>query len=56
MSNKNNHEDHNEQHGGWQPTPQGGEYDSEATAFVHLPPEDLASAPLAAPAMATYRR
>ncbi|MET7631017.1 2Fe-2S iron-sulfur cluster-binding protein [Streptomyces sp. NPDC005133] len=49
MSNKNNHEDHNEQHGGWQPTPQGGEYDSEATAFVHLPPEDLASAPLAAP-------
>ncbi|WP_329163463.1 2Fe-2S iron-sulfur cluster-binding protein [Streptomyces sp. NBC_01717] len=48
MSN-NNHEDHNEQHGGWQPTPQGGEYDSEATAFVHLPPEDLASAPLAAP-------
>ncbi|SCZ06576.1 Aerobic-type carbon monoxide dehydrogenase, small subunit, CoxS/CutS family [Streptomyces sp. 136MFCol5.1] len=49
MSNSNNHEDHNEQHGGWQPTPQGGEYDSEATAFVHLPPEDLASAPLAAP-------
>ncbi|MFD3488986.1 2Fe-2S iron-sulfur cluster-binding protein [Streptomyces sp. NPDC058690] len=49
MSNSNNHEDHNEQHGGWQPTPQGGEYDSEATAFVHLPPEDLASVPLAAP-------
>ncbi|MGW5272520.1 2Fe-2S iron-sulfur cluster-binding protein [Streptomyces sp. NPDC004044] len=50
MSNSNaNHEDHNEQHGGWQPTPQGGEYDSEATAFVHLPPEDLANAPLAAP-------
>ncbi|MGW7054971.1 2Fe-2S iron-sulfur cluster-binding protein [Streptomyces sp. NPDC054887] len=23
--------------GGWQPTPQGGEYDAEATAFVHLP-------------------
>ncbi|MFE4954892.1 2Fe-2S iron-sulfur cluster-binding protein [Streptomyces sp. NPDC056653] len=50
MSNSNaNHEDHDEQHGGWQPTPQGGEYDSEATAFVHLPPEDLANAPLAAP-------
>ncbi|WP_327274932.1 2Fe-2S iron-sulfur cluster-binding protein [Streptomyces sp. NBC_01224] len=37
------------QHGGWQPTPQGGEYDAEATAFVHLPPEDLADIPLAAP-------
>ncbi|MET8327238.1 2Fe-2S iron-sulfur cluster-binding protein [Streptomyces sp. NPDC005181] len=50
MSNNNaNHEDHTEQHDGWQPTPQGGEYDSEATAFVHLPPEDLANAPLAAP-------
>lgn len=37
---------------GWQPTPQGGEYDAEATAFVHLPPEDLADLgndPLAAP-------
>ncbi|MFJ1543468.1 2Fe-2S iron-sulfur cluster-binding protein [Streptomyces sp. NPDC088246] len=50
-------EDHNDQygqreqpqHGGWQPTPQGGEYDAEATAFVHLPPEDLADIPLAAP-------
>ncbi|MEU2248844.1 2Fe-2S iron-sulfur cluster-binding protein [Streptomyces sp. NPDC019224] len=38
-----------EQHAGWQPTPQGGEYDGEATAFVHLPPEDLADIPLAAP-------
>ncbi|MYS34506.1 aerobic-type carbon monoxide dehydrogenase small subunit (CoxS/CutS family) [Streptomyces sp. KhCrAH-43] len=38
-----------EQHGGWQPTPQGGDYDGEATAFVHLPPEDLADIPLAAP-------
>ncbi|MFF1922520.1 2Fe-2S iron-sulfur cluster-binding protein [Streptomyces sp. NPDC058221] len=42
-------EDHAEQHGGWEPTPQSGEYDAEATAFVHLPPEDLANAPLAAP-------
>jgi len=38
-----------EQHGGWQPTPQGGDYDGEATAFVHLSPEDLADIPLAAP-------
>ncbi|MFF3393181.1 2Fe-2S iron-sulfur cluster-binding protein [Streptomyces sp. NPDC002669] len=37
------------QYGGWQPTPQGGEYDDGATAFVHLPPEDLANVPLAAP-------
>ncbi|WP_405810467.1 2Fe-2S iron-sulfur cluster-binding protein [Streptomyces sp. NBC_01520] len=39
-------------YGGWQPTPQSGEYDAEATAFVHLPPEDLANLgndPLAAP-------
>lgn len=42
-------EDHADQHGGWEPTPQSGEYDAEATAFVHLPPEDLANAPLAAP-------
>ncbi|MFD0025531.1 2Fe-2S iron-sulfur cluster-binding protein [Streptomyces sp. NPDC058382] len=42
-------EDHAEQHGGWEPTPQSGEYDAEATAFVHLPPEDLANIPLAAP-------
>ncbi|MFE9726417.1 (2Fe-2S)-binding protein [Streptomyces sp. NPDC005794] len=55
MSNEENPE---QQHGqpapytGWQPTPQGGEYDAEATAFVHLPPEDLADLgadPLAAP-------
>ncbi|MFK0099401.1 2Fe-2S iron-sulfur cluster-binding protein [Streptomyces sp. NPDC091040] len=38
-----------QQHGGWQPTPQGGDYDGEATAFVQLPPEDLADIPLAAP-------
>ncbi|WNI24516.1 2Fe-2S iron-sulfur cluster-binding protein [Streptomyces sp. ITFR-16] len=42
-------EDRTDQHGGWEPTPQGGEYDAEATAFVHLPPEDLDGAPLAAP-------
>ncbi|MFJ9803577.1 2Fe-2S iron-sulfur cluster-binding protein [Streptomyces wuyuanensis] len=35
--------------GGWQPIPQGGEYDAEATAFVRLPPEDMLDAPLAAP-------
>ncbi|MDF6020726.1 2Fe-2S iron-sulfur cluster-binding protein [Streptomyces sp. JH34] len=55
MSNEENPE---QQHGqpdpyaGWTPTPQGGEYDAEATAFVHLPPEDLAALgndPLAAP-------
>ncbi|MER7729073.1 2Fe-2S iron-sulfur cluster-binding protein [Streptomyces sp. NPDC096323] len=42
-------EDHADRHGRWEPTPQGGEYDAEATAFVHLPPEDLANIPLAAP-------
>lgn len=42
-------EDHAGRRGGWEPTPQGGEYDSDATAFVHLPPEDLANVPLAAP-------
>ncbi|MEV6396444.1 2Fe-2S iron-sulfur cluster-binding protein [Streptomyces sp. NPDC051907] len=37
-------------HGGWQPTPQGGEYDAEATAFLQLPPEGaLDAAPLEAP-------
>ncbi|MEU0371257.1 2Fe-2S iron-sulfur cluster-binding protein [Streptomyces sp. NPDC006283] len=37
-------------HGGWQPTPQGGEYDGEATAFFQLPPEFTAdAAPLEAP-------
>ncbi|MFI5754433.1 (2Fe-2S)-binding protein [Streptomyces sp. NPDC051569] len=35
--------------GGWQPVPQGGEYDGESTAFVQLPPEDTEDAPLAAP-------
>ncbi|MFI7338497.1 2Fe-2S iron-sulfur cluster-binding protein [Streptomyces sp. NPDC050085] len=33
---------------GWQPLPQGGDYDSDATAFVQLPP-DFQDAPLAAP-------
>ncbi|WEH41592.1 2Fe-2S iron-sulfur cluster-binding protein [Streptomyces sp. AM 2-1-1] len=37
------------QYGSWQPTRQSGEYDADATAFVHLPPEDLADVPLAAP-------
>ncbi|MEI7034955.1 2Fe-2S iron-sulfur cluster-binding protein [Streptomyces pratensis] len=37
------------QYGGWEPTPQSGDYDADATAFVHLPPEDLANVPLAAP-------
>ncbi|MFE7460889.1 2Fe-2S iron-sulfur cluster-binding protein [Streptomyces sp. NPDC057554] len=36
-------------YGGWEPTPQSGEYDADATAFVTLPPEDLDNAPLAAP-------
>ncbi|MCF3965278.1 hypothetical protein L1885_27280, partial [Streptomyces fuscigenes] len=35
--------------GMWRPVPHGGEYDAEATAFVQLPPEDDADAPLAAP-------
>ncbi|WP_405986012.1 2Fe-2S iron-sulfur cluster-binding protein [Streptomyces sp. NBC_00872] len=35
--------------GGWQPVPQGGEYDGESTAFVQLPSEDGQDAPLAAP-------
>ncbi|WP_228977189.1 2Fe-2S iron-sulfur cluster-binding protein [Streptomyces sp. DH12] len=38
-----------EQRGGWQPTPQG-EYDGDATAFVHLPPDvGLDGVPLEAP-------
>ncbi|MFF2670064.1 (2Fe-2S)-binding protein [Streptomyces niveus] len=39
---------HPQERGAWQPIPQGGEYDAEATAFVQLPPEDRADAPLAA--------
>ncbi|MEV8566608.1 2Fe-2S iron-sulfur cluster-binding protein [Streptomyces sp. NPDC051322] len=36
--------------GGWQPVPQGGDYDAEATAFVQLPEDlDFDHAPLAAP-------
>ncbi|ATW48734.1 (2Fe-2S)-binding protein [Streptomyces peucetius subsp. caesius ATCC 27952] len=39
-----------DQGGGWQPTPQGGEYDGEATAFFQLPPEVTSdAAPLEAP-------
>ncbi|MCB5167285.1 hypothetical protein LG634_20880 [Streptomyces bambusae] len=38
---------------GWEPVPQGGEYDSDATAFVSLPPDMLTGTgtgePLAAP-------
>ncbi|MER5733642.1 2Fe-2S iron-sulfur cluster-binding protein [Streptomyces sp. NPDC002138] len=38
---------------GWEPVPHGGEYDSDATAFVKLPPDMLGAAgtgePLAAP-------
>ncbi|MFF8715461.1 2Fe-2S iron-sulfur cluster-binding protein [Streptomyces sp. NPDC015184] len=56
MSNEDHNDRHDQhgqqdslQYGGWQPTPQGGEYDDGATAFVHLPPEDLANIPLAAP-------
>ncbi|MET7369812.1 2Fe-2S iron-sulfur cluster-binding protein [Streptomyces sp. NPDC005566] len=55
MSNEENPEQQHGQpdpYGGWQPTPQSGEYDAEATAFVQLPPEDLANLgndPLAAP-------
>ncbi|MEU0147886.1 (2Fe-2S)-binding protein [Streptomyces sp. NPDC006288] len=55
MSNEENPEQGHGQpdpYAGWQPTPQGGEYDAEATAFVHLAPEDLAGLgndPLAAP-------
>ncbi|MEU1123618.1 2Fe-2S iron-sulfur cluster-binding protein [Streptomyces sp. NPDC005899] len=55
MSNEENPEQPHGQpdpYAGWEPTPQGGEYDAEATAFVHLPPEDLANlggVPLAAP-------
>ncbi|WP_031100099.1 (2Fe-2S)-binding protein [Streptomyces sp. NRRL S-15] len=55
MSNEENPEQWHGQsdpYAGWEPTPQGGEYDAEATAFVHLAPEDLAGLgndPLAAP-------
>ncbi|MGW1466903.1 2Fe-2S iron-sulfur cluster-binding protein [Streptomyces sp. NPDC002308] len=57
MSNEENPQQHGQQgeydpeprYGSWQPTRQSGEYDADATAFVHLPPEDLADAPLAAP-------
>ncbi|MYR37279.1 hypothetical protein GTX14_11825 [Streptomyces sp. SID4944] len=51
-----NEEHPDPRYGGWEPTPQSGEYDADATAFVQLPPEDLDGVPLAAPATATYRR
>ncbi|MCX4823447.1 2Fe-2S iron-sulfur cluster-binding protein [Streptomyces sp. NBC_01142] len=49
--NPENPQEYNPQeYGGWQPTPQGGEYDAEATAFLQLPPEGaLDAAPLEAP-------
>ncbi|UYQ62379.1 2Fe-2S iron-sulfur cluster-binding protein [Streptomyces peucetius] len=44
------HDAYGGQGGGWQPTPQGGEYDGEATAFFQLPPEITGdAAPLEAP-------
>lgn len=65
MSNEeaaNQHPQHGQGHsegpdpryGGWEPTPQGDGFDADATAadataFVHLSPEDLADIPLAAP-------
>ncbi|XMN08718.1 2Fe-2S iron-sulfur cluster-binding protein [Streptomyces griseobrunneus] len=54
MSNEERPDQHGQQgpdprYGGWEPTPQSGEYDADATAFVQLPPEDLAGVPLAAP-------
>ncbi|MFE7130772.1 2Fe-2S iron-sulfur cluster-binding protein [Streptomyces sp. NPDC057638] len=41
---------HTPEHGGWQPTPQG-DYDHDATAFVHIPPSaaDSPDAPHGAP-------
>ncbi|MFH8883877.1 2Fe-2S iron-sulfur cluster-binding protein [Streptomyces californicus] len=47
-------EDPDSAYGGWEPTPQGDGFDAaataaDATAFVHIPPEDLADIPLAAP-------
>ncbi|WP_019886738.1 (2Fe-2S)-binding protein [Streptomyces purpureus] len=42
--------DPGQQYGAWTPTPQSGEYESDATAFVQLPPDfGLDAAPLAAP-------
>ncbi len=55
MSNEENPEQRHgepDPYAGWQPTPQGDGYDADATAFVHLDPDDLAglgSDPLAAP-------
>ncbi|MER5882875.1 2Fe-2S iron-sulfur cluster-binding protein [Streptomyces sp. NPDC001941] len=56
MSEENENRDHREHgghgghhQGGWQPIPRG-EYESDATAFVQLPPDfELDAAPLAAP-------
>ncbi|MFE9258218.1 2Fe-2S iron-sulfur cluster-binding protein [Streptomyces sp. NPDC006879] len=51
MSTNDNHQE--PVWGGWQPVPHGGEYDSDATAFVKLPEEMLGATgsgePLAAP-------
>ncbi|MFC4609388.1 (2Fe-2S)-binding protein [Streptomyces maoxianensis] len=50
MSNEENQQGRPPERGGWQPTPQGGEYDAEATGFLQLPPEGaLDAAPLEAP-------
>ncbi|HZX37012.1 MAG TPA: (2Fe-2S)-binding protein, partial [Streptomyces sp.] len=50
MSNEENPQGRPPEQGGWEPTPQGGEYDAEATAFLQLPPESaLDAAPLEAP-------
>ncbi|MEU2184903.1 (2Fe-2S)-binding protein [Streptomyces thermolilacinus] len=49
MSDETGNEERARDGGGWQPTPQG-EYDGDATAFVHLPPDaGLDGIPLEAP-------
>jgi aerobic-type carbon monoxide dehydrogenase small subunit (CoxS/CutS family) len=49
VSNEENPQGRPPEQGGWQPTPQGGEYDAEATAFLQLPSEGADAAPLEAP-------
>ncbi|MEU6847899.1 2Fe-2S iron-sulfur cluster-binding protein [Streptomyces sp. NPDC046716] len=48
MTNEYPRQDRHDEGDGWQPLPQG-EYDSDATAFVQLPPDGFPDAPLAAP-------
>lgn len=47
-------------HWGWEPVPHGGEYDSDATAFVKLPQDMLdalgTGSPSRPPGTATCRR